>query len=705
MPAKSLVQLVIEGRNRSQKAVDSALNGLQGLSDKVEGLNDRFGDLAGGLAGVLSVAAVKQMVTDTGQALNEISTLAQVAGISAERFQELSYGARSVGVENDKLGDIFKDVQDKVGDFLSTGGGELQDFFEKIAPQVGVTADQFRTLSGPEALQLFVSSLEKANLSQSQMTFYLESIADDASRLLPLLQNNGNGFAELSKQARELGLVLSNDVVAQGVQLQTSLGTMDALTENLHQRLAIGLNPTVSELSGLMQDLSKDTQGATEASAALGAMVKLVTSFGIGIYSVFKSVGGMIGGVAASMVALLTGDFKGAFNIATEAGSDFLGTYAEGIERIDKLWSGEYAQAGREATEVQRKIKESFEQSQKTMKGYTAVTQDAVKKTADAQKSIVSALQQAIAQEQKLEQEATSKLKALKDQQIDIRKKYAERINAFNARPGGDEAPATYASAQDLTVKARAAAAKGDTESTAKLAEQAYDVLTRIKEAGGDTFGLAGMIKELERIELAANTTAQGAAEKKAQDSQVVIDQLKAQLEQIKETKVDISINPQALSTLQTQMQQLAEQLKNQFKIPVTLLPAAAPTAGAQATPAALPAFAGGGQLRGPGTGTSDSILMWGSNGEYMIRAAAVRKYGPQFFDMLNGMKLPGFASGGIVGTAGAGAAQAMGRPLTLNLPGYGAAQLSGAADVIDGLEQHFRTLALQKGTRRRGGK
>lgn len=64
--------------------------------------------------------------------------------------------------------------------------------------------------------------------------------------------------------------------------------------------------------------------------------------------------------------------------------------------------------------------------------------------------------------------------------------------------------------------------------------------------------------------------------------------------------------------------------------------------------------FAGGGQIHGPGTSTSDSIPIWASAGEFMVRAAAVRKYGVEVFHALNAMRLPkglfrGFAQGGLV--------------------------------------------------------
>lgn len=41
-----------------------------------------------------------------------------------------------------------------------------------------------------------------------------------------------------------------------------------------------------------------------------------------------------------------------------------------------------------------------------------------------------------------------------------------------------------------------------------------------------------------------------------------------------------------------------------------------------------IPEFATGGAIRGPGSGTSDDILMWGSNGEHMVTAAEVIRAG-----------------------------------------------------------------------------
>lgn len=65
--------------------------------------------------------------------------------------------------------------------------------------------------------------------------------------------------------------------------------------------------------------------------------------------------------------------------------------------------------------------------------------------------------------------------------------------------------------------------------------------------------------------------------------------------------------------------------------------------------------YSGGGLVRGAGTGTSDSIHVMLSNGEYVIREKVVEEYGEDFFDRINfGLRKPvidgiHFATGGLV--------------------------------------------------------
>jgi hypothetical protein len=58
------------------------------------------------------------------------------------------------------------------------------------------------------------------------------------------------------------------------------------------------------------------------------------------------------------------------------------------------------------------------------------------------------------------------------------------------------------------------------------------------------------------------------------------------------------------------------------------------------ANDAGLNSFAGGGGVNGAGTSTSDSILAWLSNGEFVMRARAVAKYGMGFMKAINSGRL-----------------------------------------------------------------
>lgn len=184
--------------------------GLEGAKSRVGEFRKKLNGLRGALAGIGFAAAASR----AADYITQMENSAKLAGMASEEFQKFAFATKTVGIEQEKAADILKDVSDKVGDFLATGAGPMADFFEKIAPKVGVTAEQFRNLSGRQALQLYVSSLEKANVSQNEMTFFLEAIASDASALLPLLKNNSKALEDLANKAERVGAVIDDNTAA-----------------------------------------------------------------------------------------------------------------------------------------------------------------------------------------------------------------------------------------------------------------------------------------------------------------------------------------------------------------------------------------------------------------------------------------------------------------------------------------------------------
>ncbi len=80
--------------------------------------------------------------------------------------------------------------------------------------------------------------------------------------------------------------------------------------------------------------------------------------------------------------------------------------------------------------------------------------------------------------------------------------------------------------------------------------------------------------------------------------------------------------------------------------------------------------FAGGGMVRGPGSSTSDSIMAWLSNKEFVVNARAVDFYGSSLFAALNSMRLPRNITSGSANFAKGGQVDSAGSSLTLVLGG-----------------------------------
>lgn len=118
-------------------------------------------------------------------------------------------------------------------------------------------------------------------------------------------------------------------------------------------------------------------------------------------------------------------------------------------------------------------------------------------------------------------------------------------------------------------------------------------------------------------------------------------------------------------------------------------------------------ARAGGGLIRGPGGATDDRAGLFAlSDGEFVVRSAAVQHYGSSLFDALNSLAVGGFAGGGLVNApirvaAGTLPSGAPGSILNLTIDGEHFNGLRADADVAGRL----KTYAIGRQTTQTGRK
>lgn len=624
MASKITTQLVIDGKNsgasKAIKEVEGQLGGLSSTAKKA----------GAALAAAISVGAISTWVKASIDAADANRKSAQSAGLAVEEYTALQYAAKLAGVEAGSLNSAMARLNRTIAE-AAVGGNNQEAAFSRLGIAVRDSAGNLKT--GDVILAEIADRFKELPDGVQKSAIAMELFGRSGTQLIPLLNGGADGLADLRKEAEALGLVISDTQAAQAEVFNDNLTRLGEASGGAANRVAGELLPSLVDLSDLLVDLNKDAGATTIVADLLGGAVKVLASAVLIAGNGFGSLGRLIGAAAAAAVSASRGEFAQAAEIMRQVSRDNAKEQALMIERVKGLWSG----AGEEAASAAVELKKQQRQLEIISKG----TVDALE--AD-QKRLTKAIKDRIREVSAAENAANRDLEKLKADRLKIEQRYQDAIAGMNA--GGES---SYGAAQALKVGAREALRAGDVEGAQAKAQAALKMLQDLQAAGANTYGFAGFIGELRDIELAANDIEQSRAEQKIADIKQEMVNLKTAAAALEDMPVSVKMDDAALAQVQAALDALAKReiivkvgAQYDFSQPYTLQdPGPAPQK-----------FATGGYISGPGTGTSDSIPAYLSNGEYVINAAAVRKLGKRHLDMLNrGIPIPRFADGGMVGT------------------------------------------------------
>ena len=276
------------GAQRALDQVNKALGkvGLKADISKssVDGANTSMGKMipimsnvaiglgAVGAAAVAGSTALIAFTRTNTLAIKEMEKSARLAGINAQAFQAYAYAANSVGVSQEKFSDILKDVNDRVGEFIAEGGGEFQFIFEELLEPIGVTTEALKEMSSTEVLGAVQKGLDAVNADAKLTTTTYERLANDATLLQPLLEDNAKALDELASEARDMGLIISQDQIDNANEFNRQFELLDRQVSVFGQSLAAELSPAMKELvelsGALLQSLSQTFEIGVDAKIA-----------------------------------------------------------------------------------------------------------------------------------------------------------------------------------------------------------------------------------------------------------------------------------------------------------------------------------------------------------------------------------------------------------------------------------------------------
>lgn len=230
------------------------------------------------VAGLVSTLAIDGLIDLTTQAIStasEIQKMSDLVGDSVEDFQYFAAGAATAGLSLEQFGNTGKDALEKLGEG-KTQEGEMMDFFNNIAPKVGLTIDSFKELSGPEVLQKYYNGLEKANLSHDETIRYMEQLVSDSSLLIPLLKDGGAGFEQWGEAAKNAGATMSQGMVDNLGVVEQSLAKLQLQFQGFQVLLVNAITPVVTSIAK-----NFDTVKAVVVALGVAITTKLVIQMGL----------------------------------------------------------------------------------------------------------------------------------------------------------------------------------------------------------------------------------------------------------------------------------------------------------------------------------------------------------------------------------------------------------------------------------------
>lgn len=572
--------------------------------------------------------AVLSLTQDIGALNSEVAAMRGASGAMDAAYAKMSNTPQAdLDRFNSAVGELKLSLGETATAFLPVVNGltgVLQSFNALPQPvksgiamfvafSAGLVALRTTLVSLANPLMLLRGHLSQAPGAAGAASAGLESFAGTARNLLPQVNNLADAF-RLLKGTLALGVV------------SWSAGNVAELWE-LHNRAM-----------QLRQDQIDYRNSLNETIATTAKYADAVI-------------------LPANALAQLTEEEKKAYIERLRLAENHYRKVAELQSRDDMEKNGPTAAVSQEALAAQRRASEfrkaqaDVEDAHHEREAAEARHNDAVTKIkADQQANI----QKALAAEVRLYEEATKKVEAANKKaadamkkRVDINKEFAQ-LSKDLANPQKD-GPATVADVTTLKAGARQDVQKGDSAEALRKVRQAAAILRELKEAGANTYGFAGMAKELGQIADQAARIDETKADVEKIDAQGSVDEIKARMDDLlakaeafKRINVEFAGFEQSAAQLEAQAVALAERLKQYMTIPVNYIGAEADAqkgANKDAKNILEPKpikRAAGGWIDGPGSPTSDSVTVHASRNEYMIQARAAMRLGAANLEYMN---------------------------------------------------------------------
>ncbi len=307
------VQGMDKAERASQKWRDQVKKDAKEISTSIIAIGAAAATAAVGI-GAAGLAIVK----NTAQQVTEADRWAKSLKMSTQDLLSWQYAAEQAGLTGDNIADIFKDINDKVGDAVLNKSGEAAQALDTL----GLSAQKLAQQSPDKQLLAISSELQKIP-TQAGKTNILESLGNDLSKMLPLFDNNNEKLKQFLQLSKDFGVAPPQEDIDNLVKVNQFFQDIETSARGLKMEIASGLAKV--DLSPLQDGLDSIHDVFTDP-AILQGLSDLVGE-AISLAGVVGRIAGGLGAIASytrSRVGAVSGNYDSADEKDIEQRIEFL---------------------------------------------------------------------------------------------------------------------------------------------------------------------------------------------------------------------------------------------------------------------------------------------------------------------------------------------------------------------------------------------
>jgi hypothetical protein len=251
-------------RSNLAQAENAVAEFQRSTDSRLDQVDRKFGSLDGGLGklrasllsttgavtGLFAAIGVGAIAAAGSRALDYASSLAEVAqqlGVTAEQLQVFRYAASQVGVSQDDLDKGLAKLTRTIGE-AETGSAKAQKLFAALG--VSLQDASGHAKSTGQLLPEIADALQQIDDPAKRAAIEVELFGKAGQKLDNLLSGGSAAISELTKSARDLGLVLDDKLIADA---DAAADKISELKQVLEARIA----SAVAENAGAIYDLAR----------------------------------------------------------------------------------------------------------------------------------------------------------------------------------------------------------------------------------------------------------------------------------------------------------------------------------------------------------------------------------------------------------------------------------------------------------------